>query len=1039
MQDQTARVHQLFLEGQLAAHRSLQALMGAPGAAMGHSLLAETVMGPEERPKPAAPPTPSLPAAPQPRPPQGDLDIVALLLAVVAETTGYPETTLSLDMGMEADLGIDSIKRVEILSMLSKRVPGAPSVNPEKLGALRTLKDVADFISAAKPAVAVASHATNGHAVNGHAHPGVDRRAVLLEVVSQLTGYPLETLALEMDMEADLGIDSIKRVEILSLLSRRIPGAPTVNPEKLAKLRTLQQVLHFVSATESPVTPPKAPAVASLHRRAVVAVAAPALVETALPLPEGLVAIADDASGLAEALAACFASVGRVARVITSADDVTGPLGTLVLLAPDEASSSAAGEAALKRALGLARTLGPRLREGRAAGAHEEALLVTVSRRDGAFGLATRAPHWNPLAGGLAGLAKTAAHEWPEVKCRAIDVASIWATLDAARAVVSELQQHGPRETGLGPAGRITLALRPSDALPLPPRLGPGSVIVVTGGARGVTAVSARALAIRTGATLLLIGRSPVPAEEPAWLNDATTEAAIKRACLDNAAEGRPAPKVLGEMCQAILAGREIRASLAAHEQAGVRAVYRSVDVRDAEAVAAAIAEARASLGPIHGVVHGAGVVKDKRILDKRDEDFDQVLDPKLAGLRAVLTATKDDDLRALVLFASATGRFGRRGQCDYAVANQALVSVAQSEAARRPYCRVVALDWGPWEGGMVGPALQKEFEREGVPLIGLLAGAEAMTDEALTAPGGPVEVVLGAGFGAEESAEWVLAGTWRLDAATFPILRDHTLAGKAVLPFALSLAWLAAAATAVSGRPVLSLDDVRVFRGLNVGAEPQDVSVWVGPLADRADHDERAESRVTVELRDGQHVLVRGVAVVGAPTPVPEALPPPTGLRPFRTPIDRVYREQLFHGPSLEAIASIDGIGESGMSLSLHAHPTSERLLPGSPVTWTIDPLVLDGVFQALILWCRAHVGAPSLPSHVGSLKIFAPLRTARARAVIRVVSTTGAVVTSDVDVLDDQGQLSARLERFTCTASASLQRAFLPEPVAIAPPSTA
>jgi NAD(P)-dependent dehydrogenase (short-subunit alcohol dehydrogenase family) len=492
-------------------------------------------------------------------------------------------------------------------------------------------------------------------------------------------------------------------------------------------------------------------------------------------------------------------------------------------------------------------------------------------------------------------------------------------------------------------------------------------------------------------------------------------------------------------MCHAILAGREIRASLEAHEQAGVHAVYRSVDVRDAEGVAAALTDARRSLGPIHGIVHGAGVVKDKRIEDKRDLDFDHVLDPKLAGLRVVLSATRDDDLRTLVLFASATGRFGRRGQSDYAVANQALVSVAQAEAARRPGCRVVALDWGPWEGGMVTPTLQKEFEREGVPLIGLAAGGEAMTDEALTAPGGPVEVVLGAGFGTEEPAEWTLAATWRLDASTFPILRDHAIAGKAVLPLALTLEWLVAAATAVSGQPVRSLDDVRVFRGVHVGAEPQDVSVWVGP-AEHADRDRvNAGERLTLELRSGPHVHVRCLASVGSPLAAPDLLPPPGALRPFRTPMDRVYREQLFHGPSLEAIESIEGMGESGMSLSLRAHPTSDRLLPGSPVTWTVDPLVLDGVFQALIVWCRAHVGAPSLPSQIGSLRLFAPTRTTRVRAVVRVQAASGAVVTSDVDLLDDHGQLLVRLERFMCTASASLQRAFSPESAVVAPLPTA
>jgi hypothetical protein len=154
---------------------------------------------------------------------------------------------------------------------------------------------------------------------------------------------------------------------------------------------------------------------------------------------------------------------------------------------------------------------------------------------------------------------------------------------------------------------------------------------------------------------------------------------------------------------------------------------------------------------------------------------------------------------------------------------------------------------------------------------------------------------------------------------------------------------------------------------------------------------------------------------------------------------MDRVYREQLFHGPSLQAIEAIEGLGESGMSLSLRAQPTSSTLLPGAPITWHVDPLVLDGIFQALIVWCRAQVGAPSLPSHIGSVRMFAPISSAHARVVVRVLAASGAVVTSDVDVLDEQGQLCVRLERFMCTASASLQRAFSAEAAVVAPLPTA
>src|SRR5207248_4552223 len=126
----------------------------------------------------------------------------------------------------------------------------------------------------------------------------------------------------------------------------------------------------------------------------------------------------------------------------------------------------------------------------------------------------------------------------------------------------------------------------------------------------------------------------------------------------------------------------------------------------------------------------GAGVLADRRIEDQTDAQFADVYTTKVAGLRAVLDAVGDDDLRALALFSSSTGRFGRAGQVAYAAANEALNKLARREARRRPGCRVVAVNWGPWDGGMVTPALRGLFAAEGIGLIPLAAGARHLLRE---------------------------------------------------------------------------------------------------------------------------------------------------------------------------------------------------------------------------------------------------------------------------------------------------------------------
>src|SRR5262249_16632518 len=261
-----------------------------------------------------------------------------------------------------------------------------------------------------------------------------------------------------------------------------------------------------------------------------------------------------------------------------------------------------------------------------------------------------------------------------------------------------------------------------------------------SGGARGVTAEAALALAETYRPTLILLGRSPLPAEEPDWLRGVTDEQAIKR-MLGARANGSASPRDINRPFPELPPHPAIRDNLERIARTGAHIAYRSIDVRDAAAVAAAVDQVRAEFGPITGIVHGAGVIEDRLILDKTDEQFDRVVGTKVEGLLNLLSATEGEPLKVLALFSSSSGRFGRKGQADYAAANEVLNKLARREAARRPDCRVVAVNWGPWEGGMVTPGLRQIFEREGVGLIPLKDGTRFLLAE-LSAAKRPIEVV---------------------------------------------------------------------------------------------------------------------------------------------------------------------------------------------------------------------------------------------------------------------------------------------------------
>jgi len=178
--------------------------------------------------------------------------LTAILLEVVSEKTGYPAEMLELNMDMEADLGIDSIKRVEIFGALTAQYPEMSGIDPNELTELRTLGEIVTFVSGKSGASQVAAPATTPTpAQNNGSSASVDTsnlKAALLEVVSEKTGYPAEMLELGMDMEADLGIDSIKRVEIFGALTTQYPDMTGIDPNELTELRTLGEIVDFVGS-----------------------------------------------------------------------------------------------------------------------------------------------------------------------------------------------------------------------------------------------------------------------------------------------------------------------------------------------------------------------------------------------------------------------------------------------------------------------------------------------------------------------------------------------------------------------------------------------------------------------------------------------------------------------------------------------------------------------------------------------------------------------------------------------------------------------
>jgi NAD(P)-dependent dehydrogenase (short-subunit alcohol dehydrogenase family) len=658
--------------------------------------------------------------------------------------------------------------------------------------------------------------------------------------------------------------------------------------------------------------------------------------------------------------------------------------------------------------------------------------LVCVTRLDGGFGVRKSSLIEQPEVGALTGLAKTAAREWPEIVVRAIDLAPDFSSdADAAQALAEEILFEGPVETGMSPDGLNTLAL---ERVATPAATNPfttDDVIVITGGARGVTAACAVALARNGRPKLALLGRSPKPDPEPEWLQDLRDARAIKKALLDRAS-ARMSPQDLERAYRDVTGAREIRETLAAIEGAGATVHYHSADVRDARQMASVVQQIRSELGEITGVVHGAGVIVDKKIEDKTVEQFDVVYETKVRGIQNVLTAIGDTPLKFLALFSSSTGRFGRVGQADYAMANEALNKLARVEAALRPGCRVVSLNWGPWDGGMVTPALRKVFEQEGVSVIPIEAGAELLTEE-LGRKDGEAELVVLAEPRSVSPAgrtEPALRTAITLDLSSdqFPFLTSHVIDGRPVLPVAMYIEWMAHAALhANPGMRFVGLEDLRVLKGVileNGGGVPLELAV-------SKPEPRGGRSAVTVELRgeNGSVVHSRATVLLGTTFEAAAASLAERSLPAYRRSRDDIYRGLLFHGPMLQGIVSVDGCGDMGISVT-NESASAPDLWIAEPLRrrWIADPLAIDGAFQALILWSFNRYNMGSLPVRIGSYEQFqTAFPKGGVRIEARIEKSTAHSATSTIEFIDpSNGALVARMNDYECVMDASLNEAF-------------
>ncbi len=987
-------------------------------------------------------------------------EVVQKVLEIIAAKTGYPPEMLDLDLDLEADLGVDTVKQAETFAAV-REAYGIERDAQLKLRDFPTLRHVIGFVYGKKPELrpAEAKVEVKPEAkVEAKAEVIDEVTAKVLDILADKTGYPKDMLDLDLDLEADLGVDTVKQAETFAAV-REAYGIARDAQLKLRDFPTIRHVIRFVEErrprTTTALTVSRTDlakideqvAPSAFPRRIPVPVVRPPIVmckDTGVKL--GRVAVRPDEGGVATALIEKLRARGAHVVLLADGASIEGEVDGLFWLPAldDEGALSTLTPQAWREGLDrrvkalakMARILYPQLGKGR--------FVVTATRMGGLLGIDGASA---PMGGAVAGFTKALSREKTEAVIKIVDFEAARAPEQIADALIEEaIKDPGAVEIGRRGDERFTLAARVEPSAAVRPAKLDGTYLI-TGAAGSIVSAITCELA-KNGGTFWLVDRFPEPdLNDPDLPRIETDREGLKRDLIQRAqARGEKVTPVaiereLGRIERLEAGAQAIRAIRAA----GGTAHWAQADLCNPEEVEKALA----GVTRVDVLLHCAGLEISRFLPDKSDEEFARVFDVKADGFFHVLRALRNGTIGTVVTFGSIAGRFGNGGQTDYSAANDLLAKCSAS----LPHG--LHFDWTAWARiGMASRgSIPKMMEVAGIEMLPPEDGIAAIQRELRAGTRGEVVVAGSLGVllqerdpdGGLDPARVDLSKTGpmlgrvaamslhdgltietTLDPATQPFLNDHRIDGTPVLPGVMGVeAFAEIAALLAPGFRVKAVESLeflapfKFYRG-----EPRTVRLTA---LVRVDGDERVADCVLSGERQllNQATAQRTTHFTGrvrlARTPLDSVTVPrpvPNGHAVAASDIYRVY----FHGPAYQVLER--AWNESGSTVGLlpaqlpEDHPASRPL--------TLQPRLIELCFQTAGLREMGLKHQMGLPQHVDRVEALPELSRASGR--IEAVVVDDGAGGFDADVVDESGHALLRVHGYrTAALPQPLDPAFL------------
>lgn len=1037
------------------------------------------------------------------------------VLSVVSEKTGYPVEMLDLGLDLEADLGIDTVKQAELFATIRTHY-NIPRREDLRLMDYNTLEKVINFMAEALSSGSVSQSQANTAAAAGQVvQPMVTQvasspvqqevapistptsaipngsvneeeiKAYVLTVVSEKTGYPVEMLDLDLDLEADLGIDTVKQAELFATI-RTHYNIPRREDLRLVDYNTLKKVIGFMvealseqagggsSQQISAVETSSASAISPASTQTIVVDEPPAQAtnqelsanpETAtqtgqsddpedaqmvirrrvpkpvllpkldLCVPSGVtldessrVIIVSDEGKAADSLARRLRSRKVHLLVLTGSQTaeewrekvagfqkdgkvqgvyyLTGLDGEQPLRDLDSGGWELQVETRLMRLYHLMRTV-----EG-------EPFLICATRMGGLHGTSPL-PARNVSGGLISGFAKALSRERPNTLVKVVDFeVNANDSQIAARLLGETLSDPTVVEVGWEGDQRFSVTLFEEQAEVQVQSLPEKPVVLISGGAGGIVAPILTDLAKQTQGVFYLLGRSPLADPQDATIQRLKTDRdGLKKDLLrEMTASGqKPSPAQVEERLAGLERMAGILEAMQTANSLGARVTYRVCDVTDTAQVNEVVRQIVQEQGRVDVLIHAAGFERSRKLHLKTEEEFRSTIAVKAGGFFNLYKALQAAAAlpKQVLLFSSVAGRFGNSGQTDYSAANDWLAKAASHLRGLHPEMRVVAMDWSAWaQVGMASrgyiPQLMEmggidqmppkqaarfvyqELVRGDAVSEVVISGSLGVLEKSIRKEtsldleaanralreGKPAHVMLSrvSGFDLQSGVQLEA----ELNPNEQPFLRDHALNGIPLLPGVMGIEGFSVAAKHVAsvlgaekaGFEVDRLEDIQFLAPFKFYRNESRRITWKAQVVREQEGlvaYVRLESTLAAKIRPNeviQHFAGKVHLTPQSAKPETVVVQPPRWNGAYTVASEDIYR-LYFHGPSFQVLEGVQRYGGKVLGKVRESLPA----ITEQPVSLVTMPVLLEAILQTAGVWEAGATGTLALPRSIGEL----------------------------------------------------------------------